>query len=157
MESPVDDVNHKKIRANQRVKTKRYQGPSKRIDACRYGALRAREITAQQISFEVPTCVVVLVRFDISKYRDTCESSIPILIDIAILRYFRFLRYFRYFRYLRYLRYLRYFRYFRCFRYFRYFDIESIRRRRCEGAISLTLLMTSLFTGAITTTPRCLT
>ena len=59
MESPVDDVNHKKIRANQRVKTKRYQGPSKRIDACRYAALRAREITAAAGLFEVPSDRVV--------------------------------------------------------------------------------------------------
>ena len=44
----------KKMRANQRVKTKRYPGPSKRIDACRYTALRAREITPQQIFVEVP-------------------------------------------------------------------------------------------------------
>ena len=39
--------------------------------------------------------------FDISKYRDTCESSIPIFSGIAILRYFWYrtptVRYLRYF------------------------------------------------------------
>ena len=45
--------------------------------------------------------------FDISKYRDTCESSIPIFSGIAILRYFWYRT--PTVRYLRYLRYLRYF------------------------------------------------
>ena len=63
--------------------------------------------------------------FDISKYRDTCESSIPIPSGIAILRYFGIKR-----------------------PLVDTFDIEYIRRRRCEGATSLS--MTSLFTGTTT-------
>ena len=59
----------------------------------------------------------------ISKYRDTCESSIPIFRGIAILRYFWYqtptIRYLRYFRYLRYLRYLRH----------RVHSTKSMRRR----------------------------
>ena len=75
----------------------------------------------------------------ISKYRDTCESSIPIFSGIAILRYFWYRT-----PTIRYLRYLRY----------PSLDIESIRRSRCEGATSL--LVTTLFTGAITTALRSL-
>ena len=73
----------------------------------------------------------------ISKYRDTCESS--------ILRYLVVSRYFDIFGIERPL--------FDTFD-ISILDIESIRRSRCEGATSL--LMTTLFTGAITTALRSL-
>ena len=46
LEPPSDDVNHKKMRANQRAKTKQYPDPSKKKRRCSYAVLRARKITA---------------------------------------------------------------------------------------------------------------
>ena len=81
--------------------------------------------------------------FNISKYRDTCESSIPIFSCIAILRYFGIER--------------PLFDTFDTFDTYDTFDtfdtfnisildIESIRQRRCEAEGATSLLMMTLFT-----------